>query len=348
MATKRNKDTKAKKNSMTVSELYDDAASDCAVEPLQALLSKPDGGTILKTVVTTPPSLAAGFSLSVLDKQIGVLVDDTSNSTARYGTFTVTGAERSKNITVCFHQISGHCAGAKGLVIGFQGYGGFDKEACKGTQDRWRAAVEADLYDNLRYPFVNEDKGYYNKESLEWLKALLDPEGPFKTLLPLMAENTPEEVQARRAFIFPDVSLIPARLTWCFAIASRLGYANARSLWRYLHLLDKGLDRRTSMLIAGGFAHEIKNGRVTGKIIKNYTGGFLGVDVTAYAGRFLSSNPIIDQPYGKSDVGTYGSSKVFQSGKIDMKNLTFDDWEAVIAYTQARAIEQSEELRKAA
>jgi hypothetical protein len=31
-----------------------------------------------------------------------------------------------------------------------------------------------------------------------------------------------------------------------------------------------------------------------------------------------------------------------------MKNLTFDDWDAAIAYTQARAVEQSEELRKAA
>lgn len=342
MATKQKRGTKAEKNVMTVSEkLGGDAGLDCAVEPLAALLSKP--------VAAAPPSLAAGFSLSVLDKQIAALVDDTSNSTARYGTFTDTGAERSKHITVCFHQISGNCSGAKGLVIGFQGYGGFDGQKCKESlKDRWAPADEKDLYDNVRYPFVNEDKGYYNKESLEWLKALLDPEGPFKSLLPLMAENTPEEVQARRAFIFPDVSLIPARLTWCFAIASRLGYANARSLWRYLHLLDKGLDRRTSMLIATGFAHEIKNGQVTGKIIKNYTGGFLGVDVTAYAGRFLSSNPITDQPYGKSAVGTYGSSKIFQSGKIDMKNLTFDDWEAVIAYTQARAVEQSEELRKAA
>lgn len=344
MATKRSNATKAKKNVMTVSEkLGGDAGLDCSVsEPLKALLSCP--------AASAPPPMAVDFPLSALDRQIAKLVDNTTNSTARYGTFRAGGKILNNHISVCFHQIAGNLSGAHGLIIGFQGYGGFDEEACKigPDTDRWRAATEADLYDNKRYPFVNEDKGHYNKESLEWLKGMLDPEGPFKTLLPLMAENTPEQVQARRAFIFPDVSLIPARLTWCFAIASRLGFANARSLWRYLHLLDKGLDRRTAMLIATGFAHEIKNGQVTGRIIKNYTGGFLGVDVTAYAGRFLGSNPVVDLPFSQSNVGTYGSSKVFQSGKVDMKNLTFPDWDAVILYTQARAIEQTEELKKAA
>jgi hypothetical protein len=350
-ATKRNPATKAKKNVMSVSnvsEMHGDAGKDCSVDPLQALLSAP-------SPVKPPAPMSTPFSLSVLDAQIGKLVDKVSNSTARYGTFNADGSEIYNQITVCFHMISGHCSGAKGLIIGFQGYGGFDAEACKPPEgsaltdlDRWRPAVEADLYDNLRYPFVNEDHGHYNKESLEWLKGLLDPEGPFKSLLPLMAENTPEEVQKRRAFIFPDVSSLPARLTWCFAIASRLGFANARSLWRYLHLLDKGVDRRTSMLIATGFANEIKAGQVTGRIIKNYTGGFLGVDVTAYAGRFLGSNPVCDKPFGQSSVGTYGSGKVFQSGKVDMKNLTFADWETVITYTQARAIEQSAEIAQAA
>jgi hypothetical protein len=112
---------------------------------------------------------------------------------------------------------------------------------------------------------------------------------------------------------------------------------------------DRGLDSRTSLLIAGGFEHQVVAGKLSGKIIKSYTSGFLGVDVTAYAGRFLTSNPVVDTTIGEgSNPNTYNSSKVFESGKMDLKKMTFDSWEEVIEYTQARGREQSQELKIAA
>ena len=265
-------------------------------------------------------------------------------STARYFQFNnKTGDVTNCRETVCFNSINSVCGPGYGLGIVFQGYGGFEQG------DRWRAADEADLYTNIPMPFVMIDKGHYNKESLEWLKALLNPEGPFKSLLPIMLETDPEAVQARRAFIFPDSCLIPARLTWCFAIASRLGYANPRVLWRYLHMLDRGLDMNTAFLIAGGFEHEVRAGQITGKIIKSYTSGFLGVDVTAYAGRFLTSTPIVDKTIGDGmNPNTSGSAKVFESGKMDLSKMTFDSWEDVIEYVQQRGRDQSAELKLAA
>jgi len=267
-----------------------------------------------------------------ITKAIAKLADSKGVSTARYFTFNATGTGVRSHETVCYHAIASNLSGQQGLGIVFQGYGGFD------DGDRWRKATEDDLLCDRTYPFVNADKGYYNAESLEWLNFLLDPEGPFKTLLPHLMETKPEEVQARRAFIFPDVSLIPARLTWCFAIASRLGFANARVLWRYLHLLEKGLSRPMAVLIASGFEHEISAGKATGKIIMSYTGGFLGVDTTAYAGKFLSCSPDVDKPFKESAVGTYGSSKVFESGPKDLKKFThkFNDWDEVLAYVNER------------
>jgi hypothetical protein len=186
-------------------------------------------------------------------------------------------------------------------------------------------------------PFVMEDHGYYNEVSLKWLDCLLNPEGPFKALLPHMMENTPEAVQEHHAFIFPQVSSVPGSLLWCFAIASRLGYANPRVVWRYLHMLQRGVPKNLALLIAGGFEHEVKAGKITGKIIKSYTSGFLGVDVTAYAGRVTYADPVLDRGLTST---TYGSSKCFLSGKLDMANLRFDDWDAVISYCQKRADEQ--------
>jgi hypothetical protein len=194
-------------------------------------------------------------------------------------------------------------------------------------------------------PFVMEDQGYYGEVSLSWLNCLLNPEGPFKALLPHMMENTPEAVQESHAFIFPEVSSVPGNLLWCFAIASRLGYANPRVVWRYLHMLQRGLPKNLALLIAGGFEHDIKNGELTGKIIKSYTSGFLNVDVTAYAGRVVYADPILD---AKLTSSTYGSHKCFLSGKMDLANLRFDDWDAVIEYCQSRADEQYKEIKKAA
>ena len=307
--------------------IYTNVAGD--VVERQALLSPPPA----------PPAAFAwdGFSPSILD-QIKDQASEKHVSTARYFTFDKNKTVHGRHTSVCFHAIAENCSGAQGLGIIFQGYPGFSEG------DRWRKATEEDLYMNKTYPFVQKDGGHYTNESLEWLRFLLDPAGPFKSLLPLMAENTPEQVQERRAFIFPDVSSIPARLTWCFAIASRLGFANARTLWRYLHLLEKGLSRPLAALIAGGFEHEIRAGEVSGQIIKSYTCGFLGVDTTTYAGRFLTSSPVEDKPFKNSHPGTYSSSDVFASGKIDLKNLRFPDWDAVIKYTEQRRDEQIKEL----
>jgi hypothetical protein len=270
------------------------------------------------------------------------LAEVKENSTARYATFNATQQTTTSGAEVCFHNISTRCNGATILGIAFQGYGGFREG------DRFRPAIESDLYTNITYPFVNYSGYHYNEVSLQWLECILDPAGPFKTLLPLMNTADPVKVQEQYGFIFPDVSSIPARLTWCFAIASRLGFANARVVWRYLHLLAKGLDKKTAFLIAGGFEHEVRDGVLTGKIIKSYTAGFLGVDVTAYAGRFLTATPVADKPYREFSPGTYGSSEVFKSGKIDMAKLRFDSWDEVIEYTQKRGREQSETLKIAA
>ena len=292
----------------------------------------------------TQTETIAGLPLDEITKCAHASAGKKVTSTARYFSFdSKTGEVKGCQETVCFNSINQYCGAGMGLGIVFQGYGGFE------NGDRWRTADEADLYTNIPMPFVMIDEGHYNKESLEWLKALLNPKGPFKSLLPIMLETDPEAVQARRAFIFPDSCLIPARLTWCFAIASRLGYANPRVLWRYLHMLDRGLDMNTAFLIAGGFEHEVRAGKITGKIIKSYTSGFLGVDVTAYAGRFLTSTPIVDKTIGEGmNPNTYGSSKVFESGKMDLSRMTFDNWEEVIEYVQQRGREQSQELKIAA
>lgn len=305
--------------------------------------TKPTASEAAKAAPETPakPNEYPGSYLNMpeLDKSIAAIADMKVNSTARYFSISADGTMDNSHVAVCFHSISGNVAeqNHKGFGIVFQGYGGFEKG------DRWRAATEADLYTNIPIPFVMVDGGHYNKESLAWLECLLDPEGPFKSLLPHMLETDPEAVQSRRCFIFPDSSSIPARLTWCFAIASRLGFANPRVLWRYLHLLDKGLDKRTAFLISGGFEHQIVAGKPTGKIIKSYTCGFLGADVTAYAGRMLTSSPAAEKP-GASKNGTYGSSEVFKSGDMDFKKMTFEDWNEVIEYVQQRGREQAAKL----
>lgn len=271
-------------------------------------------------------------------------LDKEGDSTARYLTFDVYGNVLLSTSAVCFYNISDKCRDStvQGLGIFFQGYGGFD------SGDAMRRATSGDLLACNQYPFKQIDKGVYNEVSLGWLTAILDPKGPFKDLLPLMYEIDPVAVQARRAFIFPDVSLIPARLTWCFAICSRLGFANARAVWRYLLLRDMGLDNVTSLLMSGGFEDEIRDGKPTGKVIKSYIGGYLGADVTAYAGRFLSSDPVKDQPFKLKQPGTYGSADVFKSGDMDLKQRTFDTWDAAIDYTQQRGVEQSQKLKAAA
>lgn len=314
-----------------------------ALDKMLTMPKKDNGGP--------PDAFGFPFDTKSIDETVKKL-DILHRSSARFFWFDKTGTVHNHALDVCFNPLPSYAAAARdkggGIGIFFQGYGGFDDKNIGPGKDRWRDATEDDLLTNKAIPFVMEDKGYYNKESLTWLEMLLDPSGPFKTLLPFLAENQPEQVQARQCFIFPDVSVIPARLTWCFAIASRLGFANARVLWRYLHMLDRGLDKTTASLIAGGFEHEIRNGEATGKIIKSYTCGYLGADVTAYAGRYLAANPEVDKPISATCPSTSGSSKVFLSGKIDMKNLRFDNWDAVIEYCQLRGREQSAELTRAA
>lgn len=286
-----------------------------------------------------PAPLKTDINMSNVFKVLKELTNNENRSTARYLTFDSRGGIFHSGFEVCYNSAPTYCQQSKGFAIAFQGYGGF-KEG-----DRWRDATEADLYTNQDMPFVMEDKGYYNEVSLKWLDCLLNPEGPFKALLPHMMENTPEEVQKRRGFIFPEVSSVPGSLLWCFAIASRLGFANPRVVWRYLHMLQRGVSKNMALLIAGGFEHAVQGGEITGKLIKSYTAGFLGADVTAYAGRILYADPVLDAGLTGS---TYGSSKCFLSGKMDMANLRFDDWDAVIQYCQSRADEQRKAQKKAA
>lgn len=299
-----------------------------------------------KTSMTTP----AGCNAQAIDCMAKIPLvkiteaindlDKKNESTARYLTFDINGRVLMSTSAVCFHNIADNCKGqgVQGLGIFFQGYGGFD------TGNAMRRATSKDLLACNKYPFIQIDKGVYNEVSLEWLTAILDPKGPFKDLLPLMYEIDPVAVQARKCFIFPDVSLIPARLTWCFAICSRLGFANARAVWRYLFLRDMGVDNNTSLLMSGGFEDEIRDDKPTGKVIKSYIGGYLGADVTAYAGRFLSSDPVKDQPFKHKHPGTYSSAEVFKSGDMDLKQRTFETWDAAIDYTQRRGVEQSQKL----
>lgn len=286
-----------------------------------------------------PAPKELGFDVVHIIPAIHKLATAKNVSTARYFTFGKQGNIITDAIAVCFHAAPKLCSKAQGLGITFQGYGGFK------SGDRWREATEDDLLANKNIPFVMEDQGYYNEVSLQWLDCLLNPEGPFRALLPHMMENTPEAIQDRHSFIFPEVSSVPGRLLWCFAIASRLGFANPRVVWRYLHMLKKGLSKNMALLIAGGFEHEIKYGKPTGQIIKSYTAGFLGADVTAYAGRLVYADPIIDKGVVSS---TYGSSKCFESGKLDMGTLRFPDWDAVIEYCQRRADDQKATLKLAA
>ncbi len=291
--------------------------------------------------ISTVPPMATDIPMTNILAQAEELANQKDRSTARYFTFRTIGDIVQGLIAVCFHAVHTYCQNSSvaGLGIVFQGYGGFLEG------DRWRKATEEDLYTNKDMPFTMNDGGHYNDVSLAWLDGLLNPEGPFKDLLPLMAWNTPEEVQKNKCFVFPDKKVIPARLAWSFAIAQRLGFANPRVVWRYLHMLEKGVSKNMALLIAGGFEHEIVAGQLTGKIIKSYTCGFLGVDVTAYAGRMIYACPITDKPFKNSPVGTYGSAKVFESGKIDFKNLRFDNWDEVISYCQRRADEQFVEIK---
>jgi hypothetical protein len=112
-------------------------------------------------------------------------------------------------------------------------------------------------------------------------------------------------------------------------------------LWRCFFLKAKGLDNPLALLMASGFEPQIVNKTPTGKIIKSYIGGYLGPDVSMYAGKFLGCCPDAEKPFGEHKAGTYGSADVFKSGEMDLKNRVFDTWDDAIAYTIARGEAQN-------
>lgn len=261
------------------------------------------------------------------------LADKVSPSSARFSSISA-GGEPYCNLGPCYHQIASILHMNPMLAVVYMGYGGFLKE------DRWRPATMDDLATNREYPFVLTDKAHYNSYSLEYLKFLLDPEGPFKAVLPHLLETDPEKVHADRGFIFPDAQNLPPKLTWCFLIASRVGVANARVFWKYLLLREMGMDMKMASLMAGGFDEElVKDGnsyKKTGKIIKNYTAGWLGVDVSAYANRWFACDPMEEKPFHLNRVGPNGSAKVWEPQKPDFQTMRFDSWQAAADYTMAR------------
>jgi hypothetical protein len=108
-------------------------------------------------------------------------------------------------------------------------------------------------------------------------------------------------------------------------------------------------------LLAGGFADEVipvagsnNDYKPSGRIIKSYTAGWLGVDTTAYARRHLDGDPLPELMFKESNQHTNGSAKAFLSGKVDMKNLRFDNWAAVEAYSASRYGEQTKARVEAA
>lgn len=269
-------------------------------------------------------------------------------SSARYTTY-----KNDKPYTTygpCFHAISSQLQGSKGLSVCFMGYNGFEKG------ETFRKATWDELTTDKAYPFPYTSACHYNEYSLEWLRFLLHPDGPFKSILPHLHETDPEKVQEQQGFIFPDAQALPGKLAWCFLIASRVGVANARVLWTYLLLREQGMSMDTASLLCGGFASEVvpeagsnTKLKTTGRLIKSYTAGWLGVDTTAYARRWLDHDPKSELPFKDTSQHTNGSAKTFLSGKVDMKNLRFDDWAAVEAYTMTRYEEQgSKEGQKAA
>ena len=263
------------------------------------------------------------------------LSEQKSPSSARFSPISVLGTPQHI-LGPCYHQIASCLGSHPMLAVCYMGYGGFLKD------DRWRPASLDDIATNREYPFVLTDVCHYNSYSLEYLKFLLDPEGPFKAVLPHLLETDPEKVQADRGFIFPDAQNLPPKLTWCFLIASRVGVANARVFWKYFLLKEMGFGSSMAALMAGGFDEELVkawdgNGYAkTGKIIKNYTAGWLGVDVSAYAKRWLNCDPMEEKPFHLNRVGPGGSAKVWEPEKPDFKTMRFDNWEAAAQYTADR------------
>lgn len=284
------------------------------------------------------PQWSQDFHDKALDK-LKSLSEESSPSSAR---FTVqANVNKSWNTVLgpCFHQIAAYLGNNRSMAVCYMGYGGFIHG------DRWRKATMEDLATHVEYPFVLTDVCHYNSYSLEYLKFLLDPEGPFKGVLPHLYSTDPEEVQANRGFIFPDAQELPPALTWCFLIASRVGVANARVFWKYLLLKEMGFDTKMASLMAGGFDEEMvkdASGKFqkTGRIIKNYTAGWLGVDVSAYASRWLSCDPKNEKPFKEHKVGPNGSAMIWEPAKPDFKTMRFESWQAAADYTEGRVAQQ--------
>lgn len=269
-------------------------------------------------------------------------------SSSRYFGFKEDGSTTGTNLSVCFNSISRTLSeDYKGLAVAYAGYGG----CLNGEPFRW--LEEAELSPHLPNPCRSGGDYHYGDYSRQWLEMLLEKDGPFETVTSKLLTRDPDEIQAMKGFIWPDVTGIDGRLLWCFCIASRIGVFNGLVLWTFLHMRKAGYDLRMSALVAEGFAPQVRKGAdgklgPTGKYMKTYRGGFLGLDVSAYAHRWLAATPDINpEKYIPRQTGTNGSSQVFNSGDRDDKRQVFEDIPAVVSYLEARSEEQASAINGA-
>lgn len=130
--------------------------------------------------------------------------------------------------------------------VGFTVMGGTDHpEICyRPSADR----LHVGRYDffGLHYGGWTKDKPMvhgYGPEALLWLGALLNPEGPFKGVLPYLYHTDPAEVLEDKGFVFKGLTpiMVDKKITptldrgllWCFAQATRLMFENTKRMERF-------------------------------------------------------------------------------------------------------------------
>lgn len=136
----------------------------------------------------------------------------------------------------------------------------------------------------------------HGPEAKEYLSCLLDPNGPFKGILPYLWHSTADEIIADKGFVFKDLDGKPRvnlGLLWTFAQASRLMYENPGRMKVFQYAIktyhdDKPLSLLLCFILTPWEFPPTK--KTTWKRAVGCHGEPLGRGGTFLAGRFLTGN----------------------------------------------------------
>lgn len=190
----------------------------------------------------------------------------------------------------------------------------------------------------------NYIQGLHAKEVTVWLDHLLDPDGPFRLVLPHLYHTTAKEIIEDCGFVIKDASTVNGGLLWTFLQATRLMYENSQRMGRFMHGVNKGLDQPMALFCAfairpieqipGTYDYKISGLWNTGN---SAHGEPLGHGAYQLAENFLAGRVVRDMPHN-----TGGSYRCF--GDINQppnyyswqpkQAKSFDDW--VTEFEKAR------------